>query len=217
MIALPLARAGERLKVLFLGAHADDIEIGVGATVLGWLDAGVRLHAHWAVLSAVAEREVEARASADAFLCGAEAKAVDVAAFKDGVFPSQSVEIKACLEDLRRRVEPDIVFTHQADDAHQDHREVSKLTTNVFRDQLVLGYEIPKWDGDLTRPNLYIPARAAILERKIDYLMTNFASQRQKDWFDADTFRGLARLRGMECRAAERFAEAFHARKLVLR
>ena len=217
MIALPLARAGERLKVLFLGAHADDIEIGVGATVLGWLEAGVRLDAHWVVLSAAAARESEARDSADAFLSGAAAKAVDIAAFTDGLFPSQSVEIKLWLEDLRRRVDPDVVFTHQSDDAHQDHREVAKLTTTVFRDHLVLGYEIPKWDGDLTRPNLYIPAHAAVVERKIDLLMTNFASQRQKDWFDADTFRGLARLRGMECRAPERFAEAFHARKLVLR
>ena len=117
---------------------------------------------------------------------------------------------------MRARVAPDVVLTHRQDDAHQDHREVCQLTWNLFRDHLILEYEIPKWDGDLGRPNCYMPLAAAVLERKVELLLAHFATQRSKGWFDADTFRGLARLRGMECRAPERFAEAFTVRKARL-
>ena len=141
---------------------------------------------------------------------------IELAQFDDGLFPYQGDEIKAWLEDVRARVDPDVVLTHRGSDAHQDHREVCELTWNLFRDHLILEYEIPKWDGDLGRPNLYVPLTAAALERKIELLHAHFGTQRSKQWFDAETFRGLARLRGMECRAPERYAEAFVARKARL-
>jgi len=217
MKVLPLAEPGERLSALCLGAHSDDIEIGAGATILGWIERGVRLDVHWAVLGAIGPRADEARASADDFTAGAARVAVDVAGFKDGFFPYVGAEIKAWFEALKERVSPDVIFSHARDDAHQDHREVSRLTWNTFRDHLILEYEIPKWDGDLSRRNVYIPAAKRTMARKIELLLKNFGSQRSKDWFDAETFAGLARLRGMECRAPEGLAEAFGARKLALR
>ena len=216
MIALELARPGETLSVLCLGAHSDDIEIGAGGTLLGWIASGVRLEVDWCVLSAPGARAAEARASAAAFLPGAAAARIELAQFDDGLFPYQGDEIKAWLEDVRARVDPDVVLTHRGGDAHQDHREVCELTWNLFRDHLILEYEIPKWDGDLGRPNLYVPLTAAALERKIELLHAHFGTQRSKQWFDAETFRGLARLRGMECRAPERYAEAFVLRKARL-
>jgi len=216
MIALQLARPDERLSVLCLGAHSDDIEIGAGGTLLGWIGSGIRLEVCWCVLSATGPRAAEAKASAAAFLSGAATTRVEIAQFDDGLFPYQGDEIKAWLEDLRADVDPDVVLTHRRNDAHQDHREVSKVTWNLFRDHLILEYEIPKWDGDLGRPNVYMPLTAAVLERKIEFLYAHFGTQRSKQWFDAETFRGLARLRGMECRAPERYAEAFVARKARL-
>ena len=136
--------------------------------------------------------------------------------FRDGFFPEQGEEIKQWFEELKARINPDLILTHRRDDAHQDHREVCRLTWNTFRDHLILEYEIPKWDGDIGQPNLYVPVSAAALERKIELLMAHFGSQRSKQWFDDETFRGLARLRGMECRAPERYAEAFFARKVAL-
>ena len=211
-----LARPGERLSVLCLGAHSDDIEIGAGATLLGWIASGVQLDVHWCVLSAVGPRAAEAEASAAAFLACAASRRIELAQFRDGFFPYQGSELKAWIERLKGRVNPDVILTHRREDAHQDHREVCKLTSNAFRDHLIFEYEIPKWDGDLGRPNVYMPAREAILQRKIDLLLQHFGTQRSKDWFDAETFRGLARLRGMECRAPERYAEAFVVRKVKL-
>lgn len=216
MLPLAPARAGEPLSVLCLGAHADDIEIGAGGTILGWIAAGVRLDVRWCVLSTAGSRREEARASAGGFLQDAARADIELAGFTDTQFPEESREIKAWLCELRARVRPDLVLTHRSDDAHQDHRELNRLTWTVFRDHLILEYEIPKWDGDLGRPNLYVPLPPNVLERKIDLLLSHFASQRSKDWFDAETFRGLARLRGMECRAAGHYAEAFHVRKAVL-
>jgi LmbE family N-acetylglucosaminyl deacetylase len=216
MKALNLTRPGERLSVLCLGAHSDDIEIGAGGTVLSWIAAGIDLDVHWCVLSAIGERASEARASAEAFLAGVARKTIELAEFKDGFYPYRGEEVKAWMEGLKGRVTPDVVLTHRRDDAHQDHREVCRLTWNSFRDQLILEYEVPKWDGDLGQPNLYVPLGAAVLERKVDLLMTHFGTQRSKDWFDPDTFRGLARLRGMECRAPSGYAEAFVARKASL-
>jgi LmbE family N-acetylglucosaminyl deacetylase len=216
MIALQLARPDERLSVLCLGAHSDDIEIGAGGTLLGWIGSGIRLEVCWCVLSATGPRAAEAKASAAAFLSGAATTRVEIAQFDDGLFPYQGDDIKAWLEDLRADVDPDVVLTHRRNDAHQDHREVSKITWNLFRDHLILEYEVPKWDGDLGRPNVYMPLTDAVLERKIEFLYAHFGTQRSKQWFDAETFRGLARLRGMECRAPERYAEAFVARKARL-
>jgi len=217
MRALPLANPGDHLSVLCLGAHSDDIEIGVGATLLSLLERGVRLDVHWCVLSGgQSDREAEARVSAAEFLDGATSAQIEVLSFRDGFFPQQGEAIKQWFESLKQRVEPDVIFTHRRDDAHQDHRQVCSLTWNTFRDHDILEYEIPKWDGDIGQPNLYMAVSAAALKRKIDLLVAHFGSQRSKQWFDEDTFRGLARLRGMECRAPERFAEAFFARKLLL-
>jgi LmbE family N-acetylglucosaminyl deacetylase len=216
MRALQLAAPGDRLSVLCLGAHSDDIEIGAGATLLSLLDRGVRLDVHWCVLSGGGEREREARASAADFLSHAASANVEVMPFRDGFFPEQGEQIKSWFEMLKERVDPDVILTHRRDDAHQDHRQVNRLAWNTFRDHCILEYEIPKWEGDLGQPNLYMPVSAGALQRKIDLLMSHFGSQRSKQWFDAETFLGLARLRGMECRAPERYAEAFVARKIVL-
>jgi LmbE family N-acetylglucosaminyl deacetylase len=212
---LQLARPGERLALLCVGAHSDDIEIGAGATILKWIASGIRLDVHWCVLSANGARAAEAEASATAFAAGAETSKVELGTFKDGFFPYTGSELKAWMEGLKSRVHPDVILTHSAD-AHQDHTEVSKLTWNTFRDHLILEYEIPKWDGDLGRPNFYVPIDAKLMQRKIDLLHAQFGTQRSKDWFDADTFRGLARLRGMECRSPSGYAEAFFARKVRL-
>lgn len=216
MQALQLARPGQPLKVLCLGAHSDDIEIGAAGTILGWIAGGVELHVHWCVLSAVGERHAEAMSAAVSVLDKAASRKIEIGEFRDGFFPYQGSPIKSWMEELKARVHPDVVFTHRGDDAHQDHREVSRLTWNSFRDHVVLEYEIPKWDGDLGQPNVYIPMTTGILERKIELLRTCFGTQRSKDWFDAETFRGIARIRGMECRAPDRYAEAFFARKLRL-
>ncbi len=216
MMGLRLGEPGQRLSVLCLGAHADDIEIGAGATILQWKAAGIRLDVVWCVLSAVGSRESEAKASAVDFLEGAERARIEAHRFRDGFFPAQSSEIKSWFEDLKGRVQPDVILTHKADDAHQDHRETNRLTWNTFRDHLILEYEIPKWDGDLGRPNVYVPVSEAAMAGKVDLLVRHFGTQRAKHWFDAETFRGLARLRGMECRAPERFAEGFFSPKISI-
>lgn len=216
MKALRLRGDRERISVLCLGAHSDDIEIGVGGTLLSLIEKGGLLDVHWCVLSGAEDREREARASAAEFLSEASTARIEVMKFADGFFPEQGERIKSWFEELKGRVQPDLIFTHRGDDAHQDHRELSRLAWNTFRDHVILEYEIPKWDGDMGRPNLYVPISEKTLRRKIDLLLSHFGSQRSKQWFDAETFSGLARLRGMECRAPERYAEAFLARKLIL-
>src|ERR1700744_939032 len=216
MKGLQLAAPGTRLSVLCLGAHSDDIEIGAGATLLDLMDRGVRLDVQWCVLSGGSEREREARASATDFLSHAASAKVEVMSFRDGFFPTEGERIKSWFETLKERVEPDVILTHRRDDAHQDHRELSRLTWNTFRDHCILEYEIPKWDGDIGQPNLYMPVSANALKRKIDLLRSHFGIQRAKQGGEEATFLVVARLRGMECRAPERYAEAFFARKLSL-
>ena len=216
MRSLSVGEIGDPRTILCLGAHSDDIEIGAGGTLLTWIGQGHRLHILWCVLSGVGPRGEEARRSASDFLHGVANPCVDVMQFKDGFFPSQSEEIKTWFEGLKKKIDPDLILTHRRDDAHQDHREVSRHTWNTFRDHWILEYEIPKWDGDLGQPNLYVPLSSQMLERKTRLLMAHFGSQRSKHWFDEETFRGLARLRGMECRAPEYYAEGFFARKLML-
>lgn len=206
----------ERLALLCIGAHSDDIEIGAGGLVLTLAERIPELSVHWCVLSAPGQRANEARAAAAGFLEGVTDTKVEVGGFEDGTFPDQSREIKLWLADVRSRFDADLVLVHRRGDAHQDHHELGRLAWNLFRDHLLLEYEIPKWDGDLGRPNLYVELAPAILERKIELLMRHFGSQRSKDWFDPDTFRGLARLRGMEARAESRHAEGFFLSKAVL-
>jgi LmbE family N-acetylglucosaminyl deacetylase len=216
MRGLELARPGDRLSVLCLGAHSDDIEIGAGGTILRWIAAGVRLDVQWCVLSATGPRAEEANASAAAFLAGAAGVRIELGTFRDGFFPYQGSEIKAWMEGVKTRFDPDIILTHRRHDAHQDHREVCQLTWNTFRNHLILEYEIPKWDGDLGQPNFYVPLDDKVMDRKIELLLAHFGTQRSKDWFDGETFRGLARLRGMECRAPQLYAEAFMLSKARL-
>lgn len=218
MLSLEIPQSDQPTKVLCLGAHSDDIEIGLGGTMLGWIARGAKLDVTWCVLSGETNRAAEARSSASAFLHSAFKSSVHLAGFRDSYFPNESLALKEWLDTLRSRIEkPDIVFCHRSDDAHQDHRIVSQLTWNLFRDHLILEYEIPKWDGDLGQPNAYVALDAALLERKLDLLQTHFATQTGKDWFDRETFRGLARIRGMECRSPGHYAEAFHVRKLLLK
>lgn len=215
-----LTRVGARekpLKVLCLGAHSDDIEIGCGATLLRLAGRRPRPEFRWVVWSAAGQREQEAALGAKQFLGSAATGALRVHAFRDGFFPAQFAEIKDAFESLAREFRPDLVFTHARDDRHQDHRVVSDLTWNTFRNQLILEYEIPKWDGDLGRPNFYVPVSKATARRKTRGLLSVFGSQRAKDWFSEGTFLGLMRLRGIECRADDGHAEAFFARKITVR
>ena len=216
MMGLQLAVPRDGLSILCMGAHADDIEIGAGATLLSMIERGIRLRVHWCVLSGAGDREKEARASAADFLSDAASTQVEVMPFRDGFFPEQGDAIKSWFEELKQRSHPDLILTHRRNDAHQDHQQVCRLTWNTFRNHCILEYEVPKWDGDIGQPNFYIPVSLNSLQRKIDLLIAHFGSQRSKQWFDAETFLGLARLRGIECCAPERFAEAFFAHKLTL-
>ena len=203
---------GGPLSILCLGAHSDDIEIGCGGTILTWV-AARPVTVHWVVCSGNARRAAEARAGAAAFLAGAAAATIDIWEFRDGFFPYDP-GLKERFESLKERVAPDLVFTHYRLDRHQDHRAVSDLTWNTFRDHLVLEYEVPKYDGDLGQPNCFQPLSEETVARKIALLQQVFGSQRDKRWFTDDTFRGLMRLRGVE--SGTHHAEAFHARKIVI-
>jgi len=199
--------------ILCLGAHSDDIEIGCGATVLHLLDSMSGALVHWVVFSGHGERAAEARRSADVF-AGDRLVGFDQHDFRDGFFPEAFVEIKERFRDLAERLDPDLILTHWRRDAHQDHRLVAELTSQTFRDHLILEYEIPKYDGDLGSPNVYMPVDREQADRKVEYLMETFGSQRGKYWFNKETFRALMTIRGVECRS--RFAEAFYGNKIVL-
>lgn len=201
------------LRALFLGAHSDDIEIGCGGTVLRLVREYPRLEVKWVVFSGDAARAEEARRGAALFLQGVGKAEVVTHTFRDGFFPVQLEAIKERFEALKA-FDPHLVFTHARADRHQDHRVLSDLAWNTWRSHAVLEYEIPKYDGDLGRPNLYVRLEPELLERKIEYLMQAFGTQRSKHWFDPETFRALPRLRGME--SATRYAEAFYARKVVI-
>lgn len=202
--------------ILCVGAHADDIEIGCGGTLLAWLHTRPHTTVHWVVLSGGGTpREAEAQAGAARFLAAAAQRTVRVEGFRDGHFPVALTELKTLFAALRDTVRPDLVLTHARDDRHQDHRTVSDVTWQTFRDDLVLEYEIPKYDGDLGHPNLFVPLTADVLRTKIEHVLAAFPSQRAKRWFTAETFAALPRLRGVECGAPEGVAEAFYARKLI--
>jgi LmbE family N-acetylglucosaminyl deacetylase len=212
------ALLGERppRRVLALGAHSDDIEIGCGATILALTRAQPELEVTWVVLGAKGIREEEARASARAFLRSAGTSDVVVHGFRDGFFPYVGGDVKDVFEELKASMEPDIIFTHTRHDLHQDHRLVCELTWNTWRDHLILEYEIPKYDGDLGVPNLFVPASEDVAREKVGLLLELFGTQRAKDWFDEELFIGLMRVRGMEGRSPSGYAEAFTCRKLSL-
>lgn len=213
MLSLSLAGGSQVRRILAIGCHADDVEIGCGGTLLALTRDFPSLEVTWVVLGAEGARADEARASAESFLGGAARSTVVVHSFRDGFMPYRGEEVKEAFEDLKP-VEPDLVLTHTRADLHQDHRLACELTWNTFRDHLVLEYEIPKVDGDLGSPNLFVPLSEEVAREKVDRILESFASQRDKHWFDAGVFLGLMRLRGMECRAPSGYAEAFFARKL---
>ncbi|MGZ4316802.1 MAG: PIG-L deacetylase family protein [Gaiellaceae bacterium] len=202
--------------VLCLGAHCDDIEIGCGGTLLRLVEANPALRVDWVVFSSDERRAAEARAGAAAFLAGAAGTNVAVEAFRGRFFPYVAVEIKEYFDRLGASVSPDVVFTHHRHDLHQDHQLLAELTYNTFRDHLILEYEIPKYDGDLGRPNVFVRLDRAHAERKADTIVEVFESQRDKHWFSRETFLSLLRLRGIEAKSPGGYAEAFYCNKLVL-
>jgi LmbE family N-acetylglucosaminyl deacetylase len=217
MIHLNLKGAGtEPLTVLCLGAHSDDIEIGCGGTILRLVEQHPGTVFHWVVFNAIGVRGAEARRAAILFGGATAAEGPVLKTFPDGFMPFVGAEVKAVFEELKQSVSPDLIFCSSRKDAHQDHRLISELTWNTFRNHLILEYEIPKYDGDLGQPNVFVPLEAQLYQKKIQYIMDAFQSQRTKRWFEESTFLSLMRLRGMECNAASGYAEAFYCRKLVL-
>jgi LmbE family N-acetylglucosaminyl deacetylase len=215
MLPLQLSIPPDRpLSVLAVGAHPDDIEIGAGGTLLSLAEAHAGLQAHYVVLTGSAERQLEARGAASAFLPTADL-AVRLHDLPEGRLPAVWGQVKDILEDVARSCAPDLIIAPSRGDAHQDHRIIAEIVPTVFRDQIYLAYEIPKWDGDFSRPSMYFPITTDIAQRKVELLHKCFPSQRARDWWDNEVFLGLARLRGMECRAP--YAEAFTCVKSQLR
>jgi LmbE family N-acetylglucosaminyl deacetylase len=216
MLRAVLGKYGGPLQVLCLGAHSDDIEIGCGGTLLRLLAERPGCSVRWLVFSSTPEREGEARGSAAAFLQGAARSQVDVLDFRESYFPYVGAAVKDAFERLKADAAPDLVFAPQLGDRHQDHRVVAELTWNTFRDHLVVEYEIPKYEGDLGAPNLFVDLPDAVARRKVDLILRHFPSQAARSWFRRETFEAVMRLRGVECNAPEGWAEAFHCRKLLV-
>lgn len=203
------------LTLLCLGAHSDDLEIGCGGSVIRLIEEHPAINVHWVVLSATQDREREAQASAGLFLQKAQTKNVVVKTFRDSFFPHIGAELKSYFEELKQTVAPDLIFTHYRHDLHQDHRLVSELTWNTFRNHLILEYEIIKYDGDLGSPNMFIHLDAETCRQKIDYITQIFKSQGQRAWFTEDAFLSVMRIRGLESNAPAKYAEGFYCRKIV--
>lgn len=202
--------------MLCLGAHCDDLEIGCAGTILKLIEEPNPPAFTWVVFTSDVGREAEALKSAEALLHRASGARIIIQKFRDGFLPYEGGVVKETFEELKTEVSPDLILTHYRDDLHQDHRLISELTWNTFRDHLILEYEIPKYDGDLGTPNVFVPLDDSLARRKIEAIMTGFPSQAAKRWFDAETFRSVLRLRGMECNASDNYAEAFYCRKLVI-
>ena len=216
MSLIPQLSSSEPISILLLGAHSDDIEIGCGGTLMRLAEALPHAHIHWAVFSASGLREEEARNSAAQLLSPFRSSEVSIFDFKDGYFPQGMGDIKDRFEAIKSQISPDVIFTHHCDDRHQDHRIMGELTWNTFRDHFILEYEIPKYDGGLGSPNHFVTLSEAVVTQKCHHLIQHFASQRNQHWFSEDLFRGLMRLRGVECRSATGFAEGFYCRKAIM-
>jgi len=217
MIQLSLDRtASGGLQILCLGSHCDDIEIGCGGTILRLAEQYPDSTFHWIVFSASGVRATEAQCAAVRFTSSAHLAGPVLKTFQDGFLPFVGSEVKAVFEELKKHISPDLIFTHNRKDAHQDHRLVAELTWNTFRNHLILEYEIPKYDGDLGQPSFFVPLQPETYQNKVRFIMEAFKSQHSKRWFRPETFLSLMRLRGMECNAASGHAEAFYCRKLVL-
>lgn len=216
MLPLLLGRTAGALRVLCLGAHCDDVEIGCGGSLLRLLAERPDSQVHWVVVASTPERELETRASAAAFLVSAARVSVVAKRFRESYFPWYGEAIKDFFEQLKAEVSPDLIFTHHRHDQHQDHRLVAELTWNTFRDHLIAEYEIPKYEGDLGAPNLFVPLTQDVARRKVELILQHYRSQASRSWFRAATFEAVMALRGVECNAAEGVAEAFHCRKLTI-
>jgi len=208
--------ANGALHVLCLGCHSDDIEIGCGGTILRLAEEHPGCIFHWVVFSAIGVREAEAQRSASLFAGPSNLRGPLLKSFPDGFMPFVGAEVKTFFEELKQTIAHDLIFTHNRMDAHQDHRLIAELTWNTFRDHLILEYEIPKYDGDLGQPSVFVALEADACQNKVRYIMEAFQSQRSKRWFQPETFLSLMRLRGMECNAPSGYAEAFYCRKLAL-
>jgi LmbE family N-acetylglucosaminyl deacetylase len=215
MLNIKFFNEAKKPKILCLGAHADDIEIGCGGTILRLISEVPEPQFYWVVLSGGEERAKEARQSAQVFLRDVGSKVIDVQDFRESYFPFCGAEIKDFFEKLSREFSPDLIFTHCRNDAHQDHRLLSALTWNTFRDHFIMEYEIPKYDGDLGNPNLYVCLNEAVVKRKVECICDAFQSQTEKQWFTEDTFRSILRIRGVESNSPSKYAEAFYCRKIV--
>jgi len=217
MIALKLdGGTNNALQILALGCHSDDIEIGCGGAILRLGVEHPDCVFHWVVFSAIGARAAEARHAAAQFVDPLRLKGPVLKTFPDGFMPFVGADIKPVFEELKRAVSPDLIFTHNRRDAHQDHRLISELTWNTFRNHLILEYEIPKYDGDMGQPSVFLPISLEMCEKKVRLIMDTFRSQCDKHWFQRETFLSLMRLRGMECNSPSGYAEAFYGRKLVL-
>jgi len=214
--SFPEKKNGEPLRILCLGAHSDDIEIGCGGTILRLRDQRFTLEFYWVVFSAAGIRGEEAKTAANLFVGSANWQGPILKSFRDGYMPFEGANVKDFFEDLKLRLSPDVIFTHNGKDAHQDHRLIAELTSSTFRDHLILEYEIPKYDGDLGQPSLFVPLTGELYQKKVGYIMDTFRTQHHKHWFRPETFLSLMRLRGMECNAPSGYAEAFYCRKLTL-
>ena len=216
MIQFDLGQSKVIRRVLCLGAHSDDIEIGCGGTILRLLAQRNNIEVAWVVFSSGGERKDEALKSAKKFLRCAKQRKVLVKNFQESFFPYKGQAIKAFFEELKEQFVPDVIFTHYRHDLHQDHRVISDFTWNTWRNHLILEYEIPKYDGDLGVPNAFVPLDEAIVKNKARILISSFRTQRTKQWFSEDTFLSLARIRGIECNSPDRYAEAFYCRKATI-
>lgn len=204
------------LKILCLGAHSDDIEIGCGGTILRLQKDFPDLKFHWIVFSGTPSRAEEAQSCANEFLTKIESKRIDVLDFKESYFPFVGKEIKDYFETLKLFFSPDLILTHYKNDAHQDHRLISQLTWNTFRDHMIFEYEIPKYDGDLSTPNFYVNINKSLIQQKVNLICNHFQSQKKKGWFTKETFMALSKLRGIESNSVSGYAEAFYCRKIVI-
>jgi LmbE family N-acetylglucosaminyl deacetylase len=212
----PILNNDSSFRILCLGAHCDDIEVGCGGTILKLIEEYGNIQFKWIAFSSTEERAAEALTSSDRFLAGVIEKNVVIRDFRDGFLPYVGGVVKDCFEDLKSSFSPDLIFTHYRNDLHQDHRLISELTWNTFRDHLILEYEIPKFDGDLGTPNCYVHMSETLCRKKTEILLGSFPSQRGKHWFTEDTFVALMRLRGVESCSRTSYAEGFYCRKLVI-
>lgn len=217
MLSLCLPKNTDKpLNVLCLGAHCDDIEIGCGGTLLTLLGQRSNVNVYWLVFCSTPSRKEEAQIGATRFCVKAQHLEVDILEYRDGYLPYEGLAVKESFEQAKRKFDPDVVFTHYRNDMHQDHRKISELTWNTFRDHLILEYEIPKWDGDLGSPNAFVTIEQEIADEKIALLQSTYNSQKNKSWFTDDLFRSIMRIRGMESNSESTLAEAFYGRKITI-